>query len=894
MGFDIQNFGIGVLAGWASAYGVYRYRHIVSGVVDAARNRADTARNAATRSADSRLIGDLVRRCENSHLAGSFVRLSDILIEPRFLAAPQLVAPPDEDELEDVFHVVPRVHDLPYLHAPFNIPSLTISDLSQGSGALAILGAPGSGRTTALHTIALFSLNRVRFQTQTDTVNAMIEAEEAKLPEKERAQRVHERLKMEAQAREKLAEERGITFETRDENAKQTVPLFNRLMPLYISFEFFDFDEIGQGNVDPAEPLVRAVQSSVNRITAMTMPRNVYERLEEGQVLLLLDGLDELPTQQQERALTWLAAFMAQYGKNFIIVTGPVRGYGALTRLGLSPVFMRPWQDYDVKEAIRRWSAALPRFKDKKISGARKVIDGAAELAAADCRALTPLDLTAKIWSTLAAGDDEDVPAMPDWYHRTFERLIAEKQRTPDLQATLTKMALLQLEEGVVRRSRMVALGIGGVAGETQDTEALRDAVQPSGKRAAKAAEDTVKKLSNPQAKLLAGLLRSGLMVRAGEDAYRFRHSHVAAYFASFEAGSIGTQTLVDHSEQPVWRSLIMFAAMYSSIDKLVMSRLQTERDVLATGLVDAVQWLRYAPNEVGWRGSILKQLADFMVMPNQYPLVRERAAAALVCSGDKSVLFILRRAARNQNPTIRRLACLAMGAIGEPAAIADLRSLIQDSNAEVQLAAAMSLGAIATPEALEAMVIAFTQDKEPVRKAIAEAFAALPEDGHPILYDANRDEDMLLRRVSIAGIRRIRAGWALAAVFRTFLLDTEWYVKSAAEAAFTEIESDSANKVVTYPPPEGVEWLNAWLVKRGESMSDGEGGALLRAALTDEDPQVRGLAAETMGQLGMVDFLTPLYDGLLDPKEDVRAATHRALGGLQLQIGKPLPLPAR
>ncbi len=893
MGFDLQNFGIGLLTGWASAYGVYRYRHIVKGIVDSARSQATTARNAATRTADSRLMGDLVRRCEHSHLAGSFVKLTDILVEPRFLAPAKLAAPPDDEVLEDVFHVVPRIHDLPYLHAPFNIPSLTINDLSEGGRSLALLGLPGSGRTTALHAIALFSLNRVRFQTPTDSVNAMILEEEAKLPEKERAKRVQERLKIEAQAREKLAEERGITFETRDESAKETVPLFNRLMPLYVSFEYFDFDTVRRGDVDPAEILVRAVQASVDRVTAMTMPSNVYERLNAGQVLLLLDGYDELTEAHQSAAQTWLKVFLAHYDKNYVIVTGPVRGHGVFTRLGLTALYMRPWQDYDVKQAIKRWAEALPRFKDKKMSGARKATDDACAAALTDIRALTPLDLTAKIWATLTA--DEATVEMSDWYRMCVSRLISSKQQPANLESILIQLAHLQLEEGAIRRSRMVELGIA--APETPQpaelSEAIRNDLEPGSKRAAKAAQETVKKLANPQAKLLAGLCRSGLLVRCGIDTYRFRHAQLAAYFASQGLQNLELDALVERSHHLSWQSTFAFGAMHSVVDQVIQARLGASDDILMTALVDAARWLRYAPTNTSWRGTVLKQLANVMVLPNQYPLVRERAAAALVGSGDRSIQFILRRAARNQSASIRRLACLAMGAIGDPTSIPDLRSLVQDSEAEVQLAAAMSLGAIANEAALEAMVVAFTSDAEPVRKAIAEAFAALPEEGHPILFDANRDEDMILRRVSIAGIRRIRSGWALAAIYRTFLQDTEWYVKSAAEAAFAELDSDSVGKLNSYPPIEQVDWLNDWLKKRGETMPEGEGIDVLRAALGDKNPHVRALAAETLGQLGVLGSMTLLYDGLLDAADEVRTAMHRALGQMQLHLGYRLPAPS-
>ena len=158
MGFDVENFGIGLLAGWASAYAAYRFRRQISNVVTSTRRSAANVGNYATRSADNRYVHDLIELAETHHLAGRFARLSDLMIEPRFIPAPPLAAPPDDEVVHSVFHIIPQVHDHPYLHAVYNLETLSIDDLATGSRALALLGLPGSGRTTALLTIALRSL----------------------------------------------------------------------------------------------------------------------------------------------------------------------------------------------------------------------------------------------------------------------------------------------------------------------------------------------------------------------------------------------------------------------------------------------------------------------------------------------------------------------------------------------------------------------------------------------------------------------------------------------------------------------------------------------------------------------------------------------------------------
>ena len=70
MGFDVQNFGIGLLAGWASAYGVYRARNRIRGWAQAASNQASSAQNYATLSMN---VGG-IRGCDTLDDAQCFLK----------------------------------------------------------------------------------------------------------------------------------------------------------------------------------------------------------------------------------------------------------------------------------------------------------------------------------------------------------------------------------------------------------------------------------------------------------------------------------------------------------------------------------------------------------------------------------------------------------------------------------------------------------------------------------------------------------------------------------------------------------------------------------------------------------------------------------------------------
>lgn len=903
MGFDFQNFGLGLLAGWISAYGVYRARHQIASLAAAARDRASDVRRSATRSADSRYAYALIEQCETAHLAGKAVRLSEILVEPRFLPAPDLPAPPADDVVHSVFHIVPRVHDYPYLHAAYNLDTLSIDDLAVGTNAIALLGLPGSGRTTALLTIALRSLGRIQFEQPEDRVQRQIDAEEAALNEKERAARVKERTAIEQRARDQLREKHGITFEAdAEQQREERSTRFRRYMPVYVHLANLIIRADKQ--LDPAEPLVRAVQFQVGGVAASTIPANLYRRLSLGQVLLLVDGYDELPSAEQPTKLAWLKAFLNIYGDNFVIVAGPVNGYAPLTNLGLAPVFLRPWSKLDCETLVQRWAEAWPLIAGTRRSLAPAPSTAALQAAHHDNRAWSPVDLTLKTWSSFAEPERAAQPA--EWFRAFLARSLPATYSLEDVLPTLAQAGALELEEGFITLDRLVdktytpgaAQPADGKTRAKQPVPARQIAGPASGSAAdLRKAEAEERKRRDAfvkaQRDMLRALLKSGLLVRFVGERLRFRHSHIAAYLASLALKTASDETLTSRAHDPAWHGALMLAALHSPVDSAVRARLSAPADVLASGAFEVSRWLAYAPPDVPWRGPLLKHLGNLLVAPSQFPLLRERAAAALIGTRDPNVLFVFRQAVRSVNADVRRLACLGLGALGIEEAIRDLAPLLGDQVPDVQLAAGLGLGAIGTEAALEEMVVTLTEGPEQLRQAVTEALAALPEQGHPLLYEAITHEDMMVRRAATFGLKRIRAGWAMTALYRAFLEDPEWYVRSAAQQAFQEIQQDEQRGPRAYPPVEWVPWLGAWAASRSEDVPAGEAAwELLLRALREGEPHVRQLAAATIGCLGAIRLVSYLYDALRDRDEGVRTAAHASLASLQAQFSLSLPAP--
>ncbi len=876
MALDVENFGLGLLAGWGSAYALYRARRHIGAVVRWTRRGASDAQRYATQGAESRYVGDFIRRAERLHLAGEFVNLSDVLVEPRFLTAPRPPSGGDDEDTRDVFDSVPRVPDFPALHTPYNVDSLSIHDLAAGDHALALLAEPGSGRSTALLAIALHSLGHVQFKPPVDRVQQRIESEDARLTEKDRATRVRERVMMQQRARERLAEDRGEQPAAEASDDAPAAPLFFRLMPVYVHMADVPLDGDYGDAADPAEPLVRAVQARAGRVTAGTFPRNLYSRLNKGGVLLLIDGYDDLPEGEREPYAGWLRALLAQYGSNVFIVAGPALGYGPLTDAGLTPVFLRPWSDADSTRAAERWADVWPKLGGRR-KHAQPPEQALVDRVKQGNRALPPLEIVLKIWAAYANDADGNGPGA--WLRAYLARHLGGDSFDKTLLTQMAQIAAVQLEDGIIARDRLKALALD------DDDETP----EPTRKSKRDDADST-----SAEGKLLGTLTRSGLVVRYG-GGYRFRHPLVAAYLAGQTLADQSTALLAARALQPAWGAAIGYAAIDSPIDVAVRACLAAPADVLGLHSLQTARWLAYAGPNVAWRTQVLKHLGNLLTGPSQYPLMRERAAAALVTSRDSTVPVVFRRAVRNASAEVRRLACFGLGAVGEIEGVRDLVPLMQDHDPAIQLAACMGLSAIRHPEATEALLVGFTEGAESIRQAAGIAFAAMPEDGYPILHDAISDADMAIRRAAVFGLRRIPATWALIDIYRAFLEDEQWYVRSAAQQAFQENQFGRDRLfAATRPRADELAWLQAWTAAQGEAVPAGEASVpVLVRALQDHDAGIRALSAAALGALGVVTTVKPLYAALLDRQEDVRGAAYRSLAALQLQLGAPLPAPA-
>jgi HEAT repeat protein len=864
MRFDPISFLLGFGSATTASLIIWRTRRRLSQIQETAGTQIEGTREFIGRAADKRYAQDMRRYLQQRHVAGSLFDLADVLLEPRLIAAPGPLHPQSEDiAIEDIFELVPKFHDLPQSYAPYNIETMPLDDLGAGDRHVAILGINGIGKSTALTTLALMALGDVTFETLATISEQAIHEEEEGLSDEERKQRAQERARIQQQAQEKLHDAREREREQLKRvgaSERERLPPLNipGLLPVLVHLCDLEFDVAAYGRgqaLDPTEPLIRAVQREVSTVTAQVVGSVLYPALQSGKALILLDGYDEISPAARQTYFFWLRQLLSLYGHNLIVITGPAEGYEPLTNLGFTPAYLRMWRKEDYDLLARRWSKAWTNSQQTDLPD-----DHVMRQISVDNHGRTVLDVTMKIWTGLAG--DARLTGRPGWY----EAYATRRTASAEVRAALPGLAVKLLE-----------------AGQPGDRDALQEtlasALAGSDQKALKVEE------------VFTALVSDGVLTAYGNNRFGFAHPQMTSYLAGETLIKAGSERATEVAVNPAWQDALAFAAAQINMTPAFYRKLSAALDLAYSALFDLVQWLPDAPLDAPWRGDLFKRLAAAMMAPEQYPTVRARAMAALIASRDKNVLFILRQALRITDPYIRRLACIGMGALGDPDAIKDLAAMVTDNDRDVRLAAGLALGAIGNQAALDVMAQGLLQGQPELRRAIAEALAAIPDEGHQFLREGIQDPDIEVRRAAVYGLSRIKAPWALSALYRAMLEDEQWIVRTAAEEAFMAARSPEREGPRMHPEADTLVWLVKWAAERGEGVPAGPNARqVLVRMLQEGQPAHQTMAAQTLGRMGHVAAIKPLYGALRDRSPDVRGAAYSALADLQILLGDSLP----
>lgn len=826
---DGTSFWLGFLAGTLFWWLLSILRPAMRRLIEQTRANIGEARANLATSTEARLRNDTLQHVQKLHLASALFSLDEVAIPPVLQPGPGSVEPGVKPlPLDITDQVIPYLPDWPEMAAAYQAPYLTLAQLLEGGCNLLLLGRPGFGKTTAL---AALASSIARQDSGSATLDEMI----------------------------------PVYVHAADLTPRQTEP------------------------GDALETLIRAVNTYTSAITQARLPGTLREKASAGRLLILLDGLDELPRAGLPPVTAYLKSLLEQNPQIRMVAAAAPDYFDGLLELELFPVSLAAWNDGMRQELLKRWRAGWTRFIQPETT-TPPVVDPALEDAwlASSPTPLTPLELTLKIWSVLA-GDNLGPGAT--------EALEAYARRTcagaPFPKAAMEKLALQAIQAGkavftqkdVNDWSVDVDLSLFAEAGETPskgETEPKTDPANPGEILA-----------SLPRS--LPAMVEAGLLCTQVDGGHRFTHPVVMAYLAARAYANLAFREPLGNLE--AWSTADLWAehlAPRVDLSALVDAWLLKDQEPLHGSVLQAARWLRLAQTEPLWRGKLLRQLAA-LVQNEHLPVgLRARGVTALAATERGSVSVLLRQMLSSPQPLQRQLAALGCGMIQDTKAVEELAKLTYDTLPIVFRSACLALVAIGNQAALEKVAETLLHGNEEQRQAAAEALANHPEEGHPTLQEGATIDDLLVRKAVIAGLKRIRQPWAIQIIEKMRVEDQQWVVKNAASEAIEEM-----NQPLRQPPSKltlltETGWLIAFAGEKGIGVAPGKPALdLLLLALREGTEEQQLAALEWIKRTGESTGVLTTYHVFYKSQGEVREAAYDTLWHLA-GAGIELPPPAQ
>lgn len=820
---DPTSFFIGFAVASVFWFLVAKARPLWNELREGWKEQREAAQARKTTTVEENHRRNTLRRAQGMHLAAQLFALDEIIQEPRVIAPPPRVEPGVTPPFEDIVtQTVPYLPAWPEVAAAYHPRTLTLPQALSGNANIVLVGQPGIGKTVALAYIASLAANR------SETLGTL----------------------------------------------KDAVPFLVHVADLQLPI------------VEPKhalEPIVEATAEHAPLSDLTRIPDFVKNAFSSGHAILLVDGFDELPAEEQRGISEYLKVIIRNHPKVRIITTGAPEYLDGLIPLGFAPLAMCTWSPLENNTFMEKWgklwsqTVAMEAWAQTGPEQVDPLLLN--EWLGSDHVNLSPLELTLRVWGAYA-GDSLG--------SHTLEIIATHIRRLAPANTPLAALEALAMQ--VILNSQPV-FEPGKARGWVQSYEVAESHPEGEADVPLEEAEQAQKKSKKgkksertvpvPSSGLLGKMASSGLLIQHRENrVMRFIHPVFAGYLAGHAMSNHeASETVLNQTDWSGKYIALRYVAAHGNADKLVQSLLEFSRLPMHRPLLAAARWLRDAPRNAPWRGKLFATLAAIMQTEGIPMGLRGQAMAAFAYSKDSNASLLFRQFAVSTNLELSRLSILGAGIMGDTKAVPVLEEALQAPSDTVRRAACLALVSIGTTEALETVAHALLSGNEELRRAAAEALANDPREGHAMLRDGIAMEDLLLRRAVMFGLGRVDAPWATETLQRMQVEDDQWVVRNAA----TEILDAKSNKVTYAPsklkPPHEAPWLVEFAAKNGMGISPGAPVTDTLLLAFDEDNVELQLAVMPYMKLNPKEgVIAKLYGAMYKDEPEVREAAFTAL----------------
>jgi HEAT repeat protein len=878
---DKISFWIGFVAS-AIVWWLYgQVRPALATIQQIAKERFAAFKEDMGTSVEQRYRQDVVGLMQGKHIAASLFSLSEIAITPRLIAPPIPISPDGDIPPEDITQVaVPYLPDWSSAGAAFGVKTLSIPEaLSRGANLL-IMGSPGSGKTFALsHFASQVALRHPEVGEIGRLIPVMLHVGELSLPGK-------------------------------------------------------------KGN--PLDVFYNALWKQVSSAVESQLKKFFITIFEAKMAIVIIDGLDELPKEEQDPVINFVRTIQGKYPGNRYIIASSPEDISSYDSLELYPIAIAGWTMNQKRDFANRWGKLWKKYVQKQ-SWTKSLSETADPLLLNNwllhfSDSHSPLLLTLKTWA-LYAGDllgPKEVDALEAYLRRMTAGVINSRPALEQLavQMTLSLNPIIQrktagsfvsdfdedtpLPANYVPSPEVESTDLevnleeaSQVSEETNDKSSLLydeeledllsdlDEIELLDEDALNDLDDIEEELEDTYAndgtekdtikkrqvrQILPELVKTEVLVYRPDSKISFSNPVVNSYLTACGlAIRGGVQQL---ASQPNWSGKKLafdFLAAKGNIEPMITQLLnQDQSDPIKRGLLSMGNWPRHAPNAALWRNQILRAMADTLQRENLPLGLRARVLTALAGSGEGGISTLFRQMLKSEQHSARWLGALGCGMIRDEKSLDDLGLLLSyDNSIFISRAACISLMVLNTNKSLELVTRALLEASEEVRRAAAEGLALHKTEGHPVLKDGAKVEDILVRRAVVFGLAIVNEPWAIEILEEVQVEDDQWVVRNAATQALEDMKKIHPSIPAPLPEIHETPWLIKFASERGLGVSPGQGGwDMLTTALQEgnEDQRLAAMDIYRLKPSEASSVIPILYQIMNGPEGDVREAAYNTL----------------
>ncbi len=332
---------------------------------------------------------------------------------------------------------------------------------------------------------------------------------------------------------------------------KKFLPIYLRLSDIY--------DFATREKVDlSSNVLIKYFSSICAREKIRNTERDIEAKAESGQILWLLDSLDELPSEQsREEIVNLIEKAARRWDKcKFVMTSRPLPIKSKVIPMGFEYVGIDYWTEEDIKNFLKAWTSVLyPNSSEDKIrrhwGALLSTITGRADLRSLSKNAVMVTAMAVVHYNErkLPEGRADLLESLIYWLLRAKHRSPQSTYATPKfIEERYREIALAMLEAEGGRKRRVGTLWAAQVIAHNFEGETTKIKL-----------ESALEFLSREETE-------TGVLVKRGQGDLEFWHLSFLEYLAAKEiAGKTDDihqgwwAKLKNHLEEPEWREVLIF-----------------------------------------------------------------------------------------------------------------------------------------------------------------------------------------------------------------------------------------------------------------------------------------------------------------------------------------------